>query len=353
MPIIPSLPERALLRLGVVPAPLVDFLQHAAFRLLLAGHRLGVFAALEEGPLTLRELSERLDARPEGLQPFLDLLRRLGYVSVRGGRYANTATTRRWLSADSPQSLVPAIPFLDDFVRRWDHLEETIKEGRPPFTAYEFYDRRPECWPSFHDGMRAIALFTIDEVARAARLRAGPLRLLDVGGSHGLYTIALCRRYSQLTAVIYDWPDGVAAAEREIARAGLAARVTTMTGDFLTDDLGAGYDVALLGNIIHGQRPPAIVDLLRRLHASLNDDGTLLILDQVRLHAPFTRLGGYAAALVGLLLLNELGGGIYPYAQVRAWLRETGYGDARLRRLLRAPGNVLIQASRKSIVDGR
>jgi len=126
-----------------------------------------------------------------------------------------------------------------------------------------------------------------------------------------------------------------------------------MTGDFLTDDLGAGYDVALLGNIIHGQRPPAIVDLLRRLHASLNDDGTLLILDQVRLHAPFTRLGGYAAALVGLLLLNELGGGIYPYAQVRAWLRETGYGDARLRRLLRAPGNVLIQASRKSIVDGR
>jgi len=171
MPIIPSLPERALLRLGVVPAPLVDFLQHAAFRLLLAGHRLGVFAALEEGPLTLRELSERLDARPEGLQPFLDLLRRLGYVSVRGGRYANTATTRRWLSADSPQSLVPAIPFLDDFVRRWDHLEETIKEGRPPFTAYEFYDRRPECWPSFHDGMRAIALFTIDEVARAAIAR--------------------------------------------------------------------------------------------------------------------------------------------------------------------------------------
>ena len=195
--------------------------------------------------------------------------------------------------------------------------------------------------------MRAIALFTVDEVARRTRLRQGPLRLLDVGGSHGLYSIALCRRYPHMTAVIYDWPDGVAAAEREIARAGLAGRVTTRTGDFLTDDLGVGYDVVLLGNIIHGQRPPAIVDLLRRLHASLNDDGRLLILDQVRLREPFTRLGGYAAALVGLLLLNELGGGIYPYAQVRAWLRETGYSDARLRRLRRAPGNALIQARRK------
>lgn len=347
MPIIPSFAERALLRLGVIPAPLVDFTHHAAFRLLLAGHRLGVFAALEGGPLTLDELAPRLGARPVGLEPFLGILCRLGYLSRRGGRYRNTATTVRWLSADSPHSLLPAITFLDDFVRRWDHLEETIKEGRPPVTAYEFYDRRPARWPSFHDGMRTIALFTVDEVARAARLRPGPLRLLDVGGSHGLYTIALCRRHPDLSAVIYDWPDGVAAARREIARAGLDDRIATMTGDFLRDDLGAGYDVALLGNIIHGQRPPAIQDLLRRLHESLNPGGTLLILDQVGMRQPFTRFAGYAAAVTGLFLLNELGGGIYPYAQVRAWLREAGYGDIRLRRLLRAPGNVLIQASRQ------
>ncbi len=346
MPIIPSLAERALLRLGVIPAPLVDFLQHASFRLLLAGHRLGVFAALEDGPLTLDELVQRVGARSEGLEPLLDLLRRLGYLSRRGGRYANTATTTRWLTGQARRSLMPALPFLDDFVRRWDHLEETIKEGRPPVTAYEFNDLHPDRWPAFHDGMRTIALFTVDEVARKARLRAGPLRLLDVGGSHGLYTIALCRRYPEMSAVIYDWPDGVAAAAREIARAGLSDRITTMTGDFLTDDLGAGYDVALLGNIIHGQQPPAIHDLLRRLHDAMNRGGTLLILDQVRMREPFTRFAGYAAALTGLLLLNELGGGIYPYTEVRAWLRETGYGDIRRRRLLRAPGNVLIQARR-------
>jgi len=169
---------------------------------------------------------------------------------------------------------------------------------------------------------------------------------VDVGGSHGLYTIALCRRHAEMSAVIYDWPDGVAAARREIARAGLSDRITTLTGDFLTGDLGAGYDVALLGNIIHGQPPPAIRDLLWRLHGAMNEGGTLLILDQVGMREPFTRFAGYAAALTGLLLLNELGGGIYPYAEVRAWLRETGYGDVRRRRLLRAPGNVLIQASR-------
>lgn len=347
MPIQPSFVERVGLRLGVTPAPLVDFLQHAAFRTLLAGYRLGVFEALAVGPLTLDELAARVEAKPPSLEPLLDVLRRLGYLTRRGEAYANTATTARWLIASSPQTITPIVGFLEDFVGRWDHLEETVKEGRPPFTTYEFNDLHPDRWPLFHDGMRMLALFTIDEVARKARLPADrSLRLLDVGGSHGLYALALCRRYPRMEAVIYDWPAGVAAAQVEIARAGLGARVTTRTGDFLTDDLGHGYDVALLGNIIHGQKPPAIVDVLRRLRVALEPDGSVLILDQVAMRQPLTRFAGYAAALTGLLLLNELGGGIYPYTQVRSWLRETGYPDVRLRRLLRAPGNVLIQARR-------
>src|SRR5205807_10352690 len=118
------------------------------------------------------------------------------------------------------------------------------------------------------------------------------------------------RRYPGLTAVIYDWPEGVVAAHREIAQAGLGARIGTETGDFLTDDLGHRYDVALLGNIIHGQKPPAIVDLLRRLRAALDEGATLLIVDQVRMRQPFTRFAGYTAQMIGLFLLNELGGGI-------------------------------------------
>jgi SAM-dependent methyltransferase len=348
VPISLSFIERALLRVGVVPAPLVDFAQHAAFRLLMAGYRLGVFEALDEGPHDLAALSARLGASPAALEPFLDLLGRLGYVSVRGGHYANTRAATRWLTQRSPESLSGIAGFLEDHIRRWDHLEETIRAGRPPFTAYDDYARHPDRWQPFHDGMRAIASFSVDEVARKARLPGGPLRLIDVGGSHGLYTIALCRRYPGLSAVIYDWPEGVAAARKEIARAGLAARIGTQTGDFLTDDLGRGYDVALLGNIIHGQKPPAIVDLLRRLRAALNEGGRLLIVDQVRMRQPFTRFAGYTAQMIGLFLLNELGGGIYPYTQVRAWLHETGYRDVRVRRLLRAPGNVLIQAAANS-----
>src|SRR5579875_3418861 len=109
MPVMPSLVERVLLRLGVIPAPLVDFVQHASFRLLVAGHRLGVFAALESGPLTPEELGRHLDARPEGLEPFLDLLRRLGYLSLRQGRYGNTAATTRWLTEGASRSLVPIL----------------------------------------------------------------------------------------------------------------------------------------------------------------------------------------------------------------------------------------------------
>lgn len=347
MPIHLSLPERALLRLGIIPAPLVDLAQHTTFRLLLAGYRLGVFDALADGPLPLDQLSRRLQANPASLEPFLDALRLLGYISLRHDRYANTPAAARWLITASPHSLAGIVPFLEDHLRRWEYLEETIKAGQPPRNAYDFYRAHPDRWPSFHDGQRAIASFSAAEVARKARLPAGPLRLLDAGGSHALYTIALCRRYPDLHAVIYDWPQGVDAAQRSLAAAGpaVAARIGTHTGDFLTDDLGGGYDVVLLGNILHGQRPAPAQALLRRLRATLTEHGTLLIVDQVRMRQPLARLGGYVARAMGIFLLNELGGGIYPYATLRAWLHDAGFRDVRLRRLLHAPGFVLIQAT--------
>lgn len=336
--------EALLVRLGVIPAPMVDFVQHATIRLLLTAHHLGVFAALQQSPAGVAELSARLRVDRAALEPFLDLLRRQGYLRLRAGRYANAPATSRWLIEDSPHSLKGFLGFMEDHVRRWEHFEETIRAGHPPFTAYDYFRAHPERWQPFHDGQRTIASFTVDEVARKAQLSPAARRLIDVGGSHGLYTIALCRRYAHLSATIFDWPEGVAAGQREIARAGMSARIGTVTGNFLTDDLGHGYDVALLGNIIHGQPPEAIVSLLRRVRGALNDGGTLLILDQVKTRQPLLPFAGYVAQLTGFLLLNELGGGIYPYQQVRAWLAQTGYGQVRLRRLLRTPGWVLIKA---------
>src|SRR5581483_10462039 len=110
----------------------------------LAGYRLGVFDALAAGPLDLPALSRRLGADPAALATLLDLLRRLGYLSRRHGRYANTAATRRWLTRSSPDSLEGIVPFLSELIGRWDHLEATIKEGQPPLTAYEFYRQHPE-----------------------------------------------------------------------------------------------------------------------------------------------------------------------------------------------------------------
>lgn len=344
MPVSLSLVERVLLRAGVIPAPLVDFAQHAAYRLFLVAQRLGVFEGLADGPLALAELAGRLEAQQVPLAELLDLLRRLGYLSFRGGRYANTVATTRYLTTRSPQSLLGAITMFDGIMERWEHLDQAIRDGEPPYTAYEYFDQHPECWPPFHAGQRALAQFTADEMATKARLPDRPLRLIDLGGSHALYTIALCRRYPELRAVVYDWPDGVAAARRGIVSAGMEDRITTRTGDFFRDDLGQGYDVALLGNIIHGQPPKAIRSLFSRVHEALDPDGMLLILDQVRIAQPFTRFAGYMAVMTGLTLFNELGGALYPYTEIRDLLHLTGYGHVRLRRLLHAPGSVLIQS---------
>jgi tRNA A22 N-methylase len=45
----------------------------------------------------------------------------------------------------------------------------------------------------------------------------GARDLLDIGGSHGYYSVALCRRHPTLRAVILDLPQAVVHAETILA----------------------------------------------------------------------------------------------------------------------------------------
>src|SRR4030095_1991499 len=83
--------------------------------------------------------------------------------------------------------------------------------------------------------------------ALAARLNLGRhRRLLDLGGGAGTYAITFCQAHRQLTAVIFDLPEPLTLADKLVAEAGLTDRISLIAGDFRTDPLPGGFDVALL-----------------------------------------------------------------------------------------------------------
>jgi cyclopropane fatty-acyl-phospholipid synthase-like methyltransferase len=81
---------------------------------------------------------------------------------------------------------------------------------------------------------------------------------------------------------VLDLPEAVEQS-RQLAHAeGLNDVVSHRTGNALTDDLGHGYDVVFLGNILHHFSPDQSKALLARIRNSMSPDGTVAIWESRR-----------------------------------------------------------------------
>ena len=80
-----------------------------------------------------------------------------------------------------------------------------------------------------------------------AAIKPGNARkLLDIGGGSGTYTQAFLEASPALTATIYDLPSTINMAQQRLSTTGLLDRIELVAGDFYTDELPTGHDLALL-----------------------------------------------------------------------------------------------------------
>lgn len=229
----------------------------------------------------------------------------------------------------------------------WErNLETAVREGEPTRTLYEWCDERPERWETAQRGFRAAASVLADGVAGKVTVPAGSARLLDVGGGHGLYSVELCRRHPDLSATVFDRPAALDVAREEIAAAGLGDRVDVRGGDYETDDLGSGYDLALVFNVTHAHDPAETVALFERVADALAPGGRIAVLDQFE-GSGRTPVGEAGVGFVGLTYLVTLGATLHRYEDVVGWLRTAGFEDANRTPIRRAgPGNTLVEATK-------
>jgi cyclopropane fatty-acyl-phospholipid synthase-like methyltransferase len=164
---------------------------------------------------------------------------------------------------------------------------------------------------------------------------------LDVGGGHGSHAINFCNHYPNLSATILDWPQTRKIAEENITASGMDQRVSFQEGDFWTDELGSGYDVALLFNIIHMYLPDKNIDLIQKVGGALNPGGVIVIMDQMALPASGPTAKA-TAGLIGLDLFVEVNGQTYPPQDVADWLRQAGLTNPREILLRKSPGFALV-----------
>jgi SAM-dependent methyltransferase len=344
-----SLGERLAIGLGLAPVPVLETMfPLLSAQTVMVGCRLGVFEALAERGRNREEIASALGIHASAAHGLLDALVSLGYLHHTRGRYTLARKARRWLLADSPDSMRENI--LYRFVE-WELLagyEDYVRTGKG-LAIHERSD--PGEWGRYQRGMRAIAGPAAAEVARRLRLPSGASAMLDLGGSHGLFSVRLCQRHPRLRSTILDLPDAVRHAAPILAREEMGERVVHREGDARTDDLGqAVYDVVLASSLMHHFDDTTNRVLTRRVARALRPGGVFAVLEVPRPRAPGA--AGQAGALLDLLFGFLSGSGTWSIEEIQSWQRESGLQVQRPFALRRMP-NAAVVAARKTAAPRR
>jgi SAM-dependent methyltransferase len=297
-------------------------------QILLTCVELGVLETLAAGSATAAEVAAAAGADSHGMELLLNAAAALGLLDKREGRFANTALVATALAPGSDGAWARRLQLERAFYHRWGHLADAVRTGRRPEENRR--DEQPDDWVrTFVHSLYSMARPIAPVVAEALALPEDrPLRVLDVGGGHGGYSLALARRYPRLTATVFELPRVVRVAREIIAQAGLADRVSVQEGDFQREELGHGYDVALVFGVLNGEPPAGRPALIRKVHAALNPGGQIVLRDFV---LDPDGAGPPEAAVFALqILLATDAGGLDTRDDWAHWLVAAGFTPPRI-----------------------
>jgi len=335
-----NLLERVANWLNLAPMPVVHvFFGMMSSRTMMAGVKLGIYAALAEGPATAEALAERLKLSPEGTRALLEGLVSCEVVKRKRDRYQLDERARRWLDPRSPQYIGGFIEFNYAQWEWWSQLEETVRSGK----AVDIHDFAPDDprWRDYIHAMHQLARLAAPEVASAIPLPRGAKHLLDLGGAHGWFAAELCQRHRGLKATVVDLEGSARVGREIIAAAGLSHVVTHREGNILTAELGGPYDAALLFQVVHHLSPAQNVALLRRVRTALAPKGTLAVLEYLREEV---EAEPSASALIGLHYFLTSKAAAYTPAEVEGFLDDAGFRITKTQPIRRLPLQTLILA---------
>jgi cyclopropane fatty-acyl-phospholipid synthase-like methyltransferase len=191
---------------------------------------------------------------------------------------------------------------------------------------FEELYRDPERLEQFMGAMRGIS--TGNFAALAEKFDFSAYRTLcDVGGATGELSCQVARRHPHLRCTTLDLPVVVPIAQRHIAAAGLADRVTAGTVDFFADPLPKA-DVVTMGMILHDWNLEKKLHLIRAAYDALPTGGAFVavehLIDDQRRENAF-------GLMMSLNMLIEFGDAFdFTGADFATWCRQVGFRETRV-----------------------
>ncbi|MCX8030146.1 MAG: acetylserotonin O-methyltransferase [Thermodesulfovibrionales bacterium] len=278
-------------------------------KILLTANSLEIFEHLKS-PKSAQEISSSLQTDLRATKILLDALTGLRLLKKTSKGYHNTSLTNRFLVSDSPYYHGNIVKHMDTIWRNWSELENIVKTGKPARIAMDN--------ASFIRGMHDISKLKAKTVLNKINL-SGVRKALDLGGGPGTYSIEMAKKGISVT--LFDLPETIEVAKEIINDSGIIS-IDLLAGDFLVDDIGSGYDLIFISQILHAFSEDENIKIIDKSVKALNQKGRVVI-QEFYIDNSLSNPAKSAIFAVNMLV-NTARGRCYSPDEIKKWCKKAG-----------------------------
>jgi 2-polyprenyl-3-methyl-5-hydroxy-6-metoxy-1,4-benzoquinol methylase len=334
------------LKAGLVPVPMAY--SHFGFmmsKFLLEAVDKGIFEAIGHKKVALTQIAETCGFNERALQSLLGVLASMKLVNFRNDLFYLTGQSKKWMLKDSPDSLYWLMMFDNRVCLKWmDNVGDFLQTGR----GLQYHDTFNEQeWFYYQKAMEAAATATSKEAVRKIPVPNGATKMLDIGGAHGLYSAALCKKHSGLSSIILDLPPAVEKAKPILEKMNMGNTVMHKAGNVLTEDLGSEqFDVILMASVAHHFTTEENLLVAQKAFKALKPGGFYTIIEILRKDE--IEYGGDMLSAIGDFFF-ALGStsGTWSLGEIKQWQKQAGFMHFKKSGFLSIPGYTAITTQKK------
>jgi len=295
-----------------------------------------VFDALENGAKTAQEVANETGASPRALTILMNALVGLDLLKKdRRGRYSLTPESAAFLISEKPGTHAGFFGTIaPQLISRWLRLTDIVREGRPAVSVNqetegtEFFSQLVEnIIPMSYPAAQKLG-----DHLKIAKTKNG-IRVLDLAAGSGIWGIAMAQKSPRVHVRAVDWAGMIPTTKRITEKYSVRDRFNFVEGDLLEANFGAGYDVAILGHILHSEGEERSRKLLKKTFRALKSGGVIAIAEWLVNDQRTEPL--HALMFAVQMLVNTEKGDTFSFNEIKSWLEDAGFRKVRR---LEAPG---------------
>ena len=295
-----------------------------------------VFDSLEGGAKTPRQVAEETGASERALGILMNALVGLGLLKKdRQGKYSLTPESAAFLLSKKPGTHAGFFGTIaPQLISRWLRLSDIVREGRPA-VAVNQETEGTEFFSQLVENIIPMSYPPAQKLGDHLKLAKtkNEIQVLDLGAGSGIWGIALAQRSPRVRVTAVDWAGMIPTTKRITQEFGVADRFNYVEGDMLEANFGSDYDIAILGHILHSEGEDRSRRLLKKIFRALKSGGTIAIAEWLVNDDHTKPLPSLMFAVQ--MLVNTEKGDTFSFKEIKSWLEEAGFKNART---IEAPG---------------